>query len=604
MNERPVLLFTFANQQDAYLPKLKEESETLNDVFSALHDKGLVEVQREESVTVDQLSKSLVRFRDRIALFHYGGHAEGERLHFEGGGGNAEGIAQLLGQLPKLQVVFLNGCSTQPQVDQLLAAGVKAVIATAVPIDDSKAVEFARFFYMSLAYHNSVQDAFNFAVGSLRNKYGGLFRAVIVRKGEAAPANPQQTQFMPWALFLNSDAAVLDYRLPHQVYTPPAPPTNYAVNEYILSILDAMLEADPKLEEALVRSDGEPIDEREELAMVIENFPWPIGAQLRLLATKDEGMDTTSVERVKQLVSTYIVTGQFLFYTVLSLIWESKRHKEFRIKSSITNALFLDDRSLQSFNFFEQMVQGVELLNSEGVALTVPELKDFAEKFNKDPELSGACQYMESLRYRIQQQDWAKIEQEKYSLCANGEKYLSVILSALAFLVNYDLITIRDIYVENYRYMKAKFNHYIGRLNVKVGDLTIGRSPTRPRSFEDFANNSSVILTSDMNDLSKFLNLSPFIIDKNAFGTGMTEDKATEQQLYMYACRQENEFKYFTTQHNIFRAQERTTDQLITTAEAEVRNPRLQRRIQREEAPPNPLLILRELFQLLERDLL
>ena len=39
------------------------------------------------------------------------------------------GLAQLMGIQKELQLVFLNGCATKGQVEQLFAAGIKAVIA-------------------------------------------------------------------------------------------------------------------------------------------------------------------------------------------------------------------------------------------------------------------------------------------------------------------------------------------------------------------------------------------------------------------------------------------------------------------------------------------
>ena len=59
-------------------------------------------------------------------------------LQLEGGVGGAGGIAKLLGQQAGLKLVFLNGCANKEQVKNLHAAGVPAVIATAVKINDSK----------------------------------------------------------------------------------------------------------------------------------------------------------------------------------------------------------------------------------------------------------------------------------------------------------------------------------------------------------------------------------------------------------------------------------------------------------------------------------
>jgi DNA-binding NarL/FixJ family response regulator len=134
---------SFANDQDSHLAMLKEEG---RDIFRALqdrHDQQHVEVIREESADIDDLFYNLNRYGPRVHLFHYGGHASGTHLRLEDQAAGAQGLARLLGSLPELKLVFLNGCSTRGQVQKLLNFGVKAVVATSVPINDSKAREFA-----------------------------------------------------------------------------------------------------------------------------------------------------------------------------------------------------------------------------------------------------------------------------------------------------------------------------------------------------------------------------------------------------------------------------------------------------------------------------
>jgi CHAT domain-containing protein len=104
----------------------------------------------------------------QVQIFHYGGHANGSALQLEQGAGNAQvasstGLAQLLGQQTELKLVFLNGCATQGQVELLLKSGVKAVIATSVPINDMMAVEFAEQFYQSLTNQASIAHSFTTA---------------------------------------------------------------------------------------------------------------------------------------------------------------------------------------------------------------------------------------------------------------------------------------------------------------------------------------------------------------------------------------------------------------------------------------------------------
>ena len=114
-----------------------------------------------------------------------------------------------------------------------------------------------------------------------------------------------------------------------------------------------------------------------------------------------------------------------------------------------------------------------------------------------------------------------------------------------------------------------------------------------------------------MQDPKDFLNLSPFIIDKNAFGEGMTEDRATEQQLFTYVYREGEDFRYFSTVYSIYRVHERPKDQLTTASEQlraarggrDRRRRSSRNRRRNEEEPQSPLDVLKELFSLFEEDL-
>jgi hypothetical protein len=105
------------------------------------------------------------RYANRIAIFHFGGHADSYELLFEGEAGKSErvgadGLATFLGQQRGLQLVFLNGCSTQGHVEKLCDAGIPAVISTSRIVKDSVAMEVAARFYKGLAGGKSILVAY------------------------------------------------------------------------------------------------------------------------------------------------------------------------------------------------------------------------------------------------------------------------------------------------------------------------------------------------------------------------------------------------------------------------------------------------------------
>ena len=82
---KPVIILTFANDKDKYLPMIVRESKNIFKSLQTHHDNGYVQVHREENTSVEDIFELFNRFRDRIAIFHYGGHAGGTHLQLETG---------------------------------------------------------------------------------------------------------------------------------------------------------------------------------------------------------------------------------------------------------------------------------------------------------------------------------------------------------------------------------------------------------------------------------------------------------------------------------------------------------------------------------------
>jgi len=203
-SRRPVILLAFANDRDdraRYLRNLAEEARRLREALKQAEIAGLCEVVVRQNAMVDEILDVFqdLRYRDRVAIFHYGGHAGGYGLLLESATGkpavaDAGGLASFLRQQHSLQLVFLNGCSTGPQVKGLLDAGVAAVISTSQAIRDEVATEFAARFYKALGPDGvTIRRAFNEAAGAVTTERGGDTRAFF-RDEEAAG------DCLPWEL--------------------------------------------------------------------------------------------------------------------------------------------------------------------------------------------------------------------------------------------------------------------------------------------------------------------------------------------------------------------------------------------------------------------
>src|SRR5262245_42291721 len=183
----PVALFAFANDRvddTRYLRNLPEERRRVLGAMTAAQEAGLCEVVDRANATLDEVLNvfSDGRYRDRVAVFHFGGHAGSAELLLESPAGgavtaHAEGLARFLGLQRGLELVFLNGCSSRDQGGSLLGAGVAAVIATSQAIDDAVATEFSARFYKALASGVPIRAAYSEAEAAIR-----------VRQGEARSA--------------------------------------------------------------------------------------------------------------------------------------------------------------------------------------------------------------------------------------------------------------------------------------------------------------------------------------------------------------------------------------------------------------------------------
>jgi hypothetical protein len=81
VSAQPVVFFAFANDRLAgtrYLRNLPEEQRRVRKAMAA----GRCEVVERGNVTLDEVVDVLQdsRYRDRMAIFHYGGHAGGRQL--------------------------------------------------------------------------------------------------------------------------------------------------------------------------------------------------------------------------------------------------------------------------------------------------------------------------------------------------------------------------------------------------------------------------------------------------------------------------------------------------------------------------------------------
>lgn len=543
MNQ-PVLFLAFANDDIHPLKRLSEEDDA---VHALLHpravDKNHFHLHRESHATLDKLRTYFTKYHNQLWLFHYAGHADSEQLFLASGGAQAGGMAAMLAEQALLKLVFLNGCSTQAQVENLLRLGVPAVIATRAPIDDAVAQQFAGHFYHALALGATMQEAFQAAA----NYAQAAGKATpVLRSLDWQAIGGSQIPEETWGLFHRPDRAeVLNERLPAGVREEIS--ASFEPNERLIETIWEALAG-----EGIVAAGRVAVKLSKKRMDILNNLPAPVAEPLRKLFVPlddvDEGYNKLSPNRLRQLARTYQVLMELMAFTLLAQVWENRIREQGtesreqgagnqpidlvpEVKTAIRDFLDLPDGQRDTFAFIPLIRQLRLSLHAAGVPYFVEELTNMAALMEYDSAFHRACTYFDFLRQRLGREGDAQLMAETGRLCVEAEQHLAAMFAELGYLARYTLATVKQIVVQKYRHtLKPRFRHLV----VRLVDL-LGGMDEEEETFGGFLDSQSVLLLKEDTgaDMLPFLNLSPFIIDENAFVANSDVSK-----IYFYHHRQ------------------------------------------------------------------
>lgn len=240
---KPVILLAFANEspdQGRHLRLLSDELNALKRIYEQAEDDGLCELEILPNATLDNLIAAFQRprYRDRIAVFHYGGHADSYELLLEEAAGATraaygEGLVPFLAGQKGLKLIFLNGCLSAQQAQDLVRQGIPAVIGTVQSVSDQIATELAVAFHRGLCKGLAMKQSWEEAVFRIQSREGTRdLNAYYAQRGIRTPE--KQIRF-PWELYLREgEALVQNWNLPDAVEDPyfglPGIPSRYELS--------------------------------------------------------------------------------------------------------------------------------------------------------------------------------------------------------------------------------------------------------------------------------------------------------------------------------------------------------------------------------------
>ncbi|MCB0632212.1 MAG: CHAT domain-containing protein, partial [Lewinella sp.] len=515
----PVIFLAFANNDDAHLPLLEEERKAIKEHLVPLANRQYFQLFDEASANAEDLVHYLSEYNDQVVIFHYGGHADSDRIILTDGSVHSKGVAQALALQDNLKLVFLNGCSTYPQVKELLELGIDAVIATRVSIGDDSAMEFANVFYRALSTQHSLEEAFRMAAANYLMRKGanvGIYRGIGLME-EAR----EGSQDLPWGLYVQEEESDhLSWRLPRKStssfiirgagYRYQAGTVNQKIIETLADAIAPYSETVNDLVENARRRERDP-RLRDLRAAVIDSFPTPIGTHLRKLLLSEK----TNVERLQRIVNVYMISSQMLAYTLLSQLWdELHKKKDLVIPEDqhvlIRNFLNMGGDAVELYDYIQLIRALADVFESLDIPYFIREFDELRTAFYQDEELQKAYLFLEEMRAELQ---GTVAADEVESFCVQAEDNLCQIFRYLGFSAKYKMVTIKSIELLKKRFESPAYRHnmvVLDRITAAFGVLD--EVLTSPH----FTENDSVVLIPVEDALSPYLNLSPFVLDENA----------------------------------------------------------------------------------------
>ena len=159
-----------------------------------------------------------------------------------------------------------------------------------------------------------------------------------------------------------------------------------ATNELLIQkVFQEMLNSKPSLQKILVADDEEEesLDPRLLGDIVIKNFPWPIGIELRRLFSAS--MRKPDRMRLDQIFKTIERTMQFISFVLICQIWKHKKEGKLEITENLAKD-FQGRMLVLSMGNYNWLIRTIcNLIKERSVPWFLPEMgENFDNKFLAD----------------------------------------------------------------------------------------------------------------------------------------------------------------------------------------------------------------------------
>jgi hypothetical protein len=311
------------------------------------------------------------------------------------------------------------------------------------------------------------------------------------------------------------------------------------INEDLIrTVFDEMVKYKPSLAKMVAGEDEdeEVADYRVLADLVIRNFPWPIGVELRRLFSGS--MRQPDRMRLDQIFKTIERSMQFLSFVMLSQLVKEKTDTGMAIPESFSRE-FTDRFLVLSMGNFAWLIRSLgNIFSDQKKEWFMPEMAE-----NLNGKFYNALDFWIPERNEIGHYQINLTQEEIEKRCIEYEEKLAFILQKIAFLAKYKLVSVKDIKVIKSKVHKATFHHVIDLLNSSDSDF-------RAKELDEpsFTESHSVLLMKSMKSLEEYLNLSPLIIDTSTEILDTKEKFDIKKDIFMYSKFRNDHLMYLGTE--------------------------------------------------------
>jgi len=311
------------------------------------------------------------------------------------------------------------------------------------------------------------------------------------------------------------------------------------VNEDLIrSVFEEMLKHKASLSKMVMDDEGdEDISDYRILAdLIIKNFPWPIGVELRRLFSGS--MRQLDRMRLDQIFKTIERSMQFLSFVMLSQLVKEKTEGKLIIPEKLRKD-FADRFYVLSMGNFAWLIRIIgNIFEEQKIEWFMPEM---AESFNN--KFYNALDFWIPERNEIGHYQINLTQEDIEKRCVEYEEKLTFILQRIAFLAKYRLVSVKEIRVIKSKVREASFQHVIDLLNSSDSDF-------KAKEFQEptFTESHSVLIMKTMKSLEEYLNLSPLVIDTSTEVLDTKEKFDIKKDIFMYSKYRNDQLMYLGTE--------------------------------------------------------